>query len=87
LRYNSLRQWPWLCARLRQRSTPEEAGAALQAVQRREDLDPEARLELFDDLVRHFQSKVEFPAEALDGLSSEQFIRDVVQVLFSSSAK
>ncbi|MGA3028568.1 MAG: RDD family protein [Bryobacteraceae bacterium] len=87
LRYNSLRQWPHLCARLRQRSTPEEAGAALEAILRREELDAEPRLELFDDLARHFQSKVEFPAEALDGLSSEQYIRDVVQVLFETGAR
>ncbi len=85
LRYNSLRQWPHLCARLRQRSTPEEAGAALDAILRRDELDGQPRLELFDDLARHFQSKVDFPAEALDGLSSEQYIRDVVQVLFEAS--
>ncbi len=86
LRYNSLRQWPHLCARLRQRSTPEEAGAALEAIMRREELDAEPRLDVFDDLARHFQAKVEFPAEALDGLSSEQYIRDVVQVLFEATA-
>jgi uncharacterized RDD family membrane protein YckC len=87
LRYNSLRQWPHLCARLRQRSTPEEAGAALDAILRREELDAQPRLELFDHLARHFQNKVEFPAEALDGLSGEQYVRDVVQVLFEASAK
>jgi len=84
LRYNSLRQWPHLCARLRQRSTPEEAGAALEAILRRDEIDAEPRLALFDDLARHFQGKVEFPAEAMDGLGSEQFVRDVVQVLFES---
>ncbi len=87
LRYNSLRQWPHLCARLRQRCTPEEAGAALDAILRRDELDAQPRLELFDGLARHFQSKVEFPAEALDGLSGEQYVRDVVQVLFEASAK
>ena len=87
LRYNSLRQWPHLCARLRQRCTPEEAGAALDAILRRDELDAQPRLELFDGLARHFQSKVEFPAEALDGLSGEQYVRDVVQVLFEAAAK
>jgi uncharacterized RDD family membrane protein YckC len=86
LRYNSLRQWPHLCARLRQRSTPEEAGAALEAIMRRDEIDAGPRLELFGDLARHFQGKVEFPPEALDGLSSEQYIRDVVQVLFEGSS-
>jgi len=87
LQYNSLRQWPTLCARLRQRCTPQEAEAALSAVLRRDELDPEARLELFDDLARHFQAKQAFPPEALDGLSSEQYVRDVVQILFSSGRK
>jgi uncharacterized RDD family membrane protein YckC len=87
LRYNSLRAYPHLCARLRQRSTPEEAATVLGASQRREELDPSARLELFDALARHFQAKVEFPPEALDGLSSEQYARDVAQVLFETAAR
>ncbi len=87
LRYNSLRAYPHLCARLRQRSTPEEAGIVLGAIQRREELDPSARLGLFDALARHFQAKVEFPPEALDGLSSEQYARDVAQVLFETAAR
>jgi len=86
-RYNTLRQWPHLCARLRQRSTPDEAGTALQAILRREEIDPQPRLELFDTLARHFQEKVAFPAEALDGLSSEQYLRDVVQVLFEATSR
>jgi len=85
LRYNSLRQWPHLCARLRQRSTPEEAGTALEAILRREEIEPAPRVELFDTLARHFQGKVEFPYEAVDGLSSEQYVRDVVQVLFETT--
>jgi len=86
-RYNSLRQYPHLCARLRQRSTPDEAGAALEAIIRRDEIDPAPRLELFDDLARHFQAKVEFPPEVLDGLSSEQYIRDVVQILFDEPGR
>ncbi len=83
LKYNSLRQWPHLCARLRQRSLPAEAALALDAVLRRDELDPQARVSLFDELACHFQQKQEFPAEALDGLSSEQYVRDVVQILFA----
>jgi len=86
-RYNTLRQWPHLCARLRQRTTPDEAGIALQAILRREEIDPEPRLHLFDNLARHFQQKVEFPPEALDGLSSEQYVRDVVQLLFETTSR
>jgi len=84
MKYNSLRQWPHLCARLRQRCKPEEAALALDAVLRRDELEPTARVALFDEMAAHFQSRQQFPAEALDGLSSEQYIRDVVQVLFAS---
>lgn len=84
LKYNSLRQWPHLCARLRQRCRPEEAALALDALLRRDELDPEARLALFDEIAAHFQGRLPFPAEALDGLSSEQYVRDVVQVLFAA---
>ena len=84
LKYNSLRQWPHLCARLRQRCSPREAAMALDAVLRRDELDPRARLTLFDEMAAHFQSRQQFPPEALDGLTSEQYVRDVVQILFAA---
>lgn len=39
-KYNSLRQYPHLAARLRQRISPAEANVALQALLRREEFDP-----------------------------------------------
>lgn len=83
LKYNSLRAYPHLAARLRQRTTPAEAGLALEALNRRDDLDAAARLEVFDALAEHFQKKVGFPPEALDGLASEQYVRGVAQILWS----
>ena len=83
LKYNSLRAYPHLAARLRQRTTPEEANLALVALTRRDALDAKARVDLFDDLARHFQAKVEFPPEALDGLASEQYVRGVAQILWT----
>lgn len=84
LKYNSLAAWPHLAARLRQRSSPAEAALALSALMRRDNLEPAARLELFEQLAKHFQAKVEFPAEALDGLGDEQYVRDVAEILFRS---
>jgi uncharacterized RDD family membrane protein YckC len=81
-RYNSLRQYPHLEARLRQRVTPAEAAIASQALLRREDFDPYARVELFEDLAKHFQAKVEFPSEATEGVSDEQYARNVADVLY-----
>lgn len=83
-RYNSLRQYPHLEARLRQRTEPTEASIALQALMRRDDFDPAARLRLFADLADHFRAKTAFPAEATDGVSNEQYVRNVVDVLYRS---
>ena len=81
-KYNSLRQYPHLAARLRQRISPAEANVALQALLRREEFDPAARVELFGELARHFRARVEFPAEATDGVADEQYLRNVVDVLY-----
>jgi len=49
---------------------------------RRDDFDPAARVELFRELAGHFRSLVEFPAEAVEQLSDEPYVRDVVEILF-----
>ena len=81
-KYNSLRQYPHLEARLRQRVSAGEAAIALLALLRRDELDPYARVELFGELAAHFRGKVEFPPEATDGIADEQYIRNVVDVLY-----
>lgn len=81
-KYNSLRQYPHLAARLRQHVSPVEASLAVQALLRREEFDPLARVELLDALAGHFRSKVEFPPEATDGITDEQYLRNVVDILF-----
>jgi uncharacterized RDD family membrane protein YckC len=81
-KFNSLRQFPHLAARLRQRVSPAEAALALQALLRREPFQPAARVELFTELAAHFRAKVPFPAEALDGITDEQYLRNVVDVVY-----
>jgi len=81
-KYNSLSDYPHLAARLRQRVMPPEAGIALQAVLRREEFDPGPRISLFKDIAAHFKQIVPFPQEATDGVSNEQYVRNVVDVLF-----
>jgi uncharacterized RDD family membrane protein YckC len=83
-RYNSLKAYPHLVARLRQQVAPEEAGLALQALMRRDELLPEARLEVFDMMAGHLISKVAFPPDAVEGVSNEQYVRNVVDVLFNA---
>ena len=86
-RYNSFLPHELLCARLRQRA-PAEAGAiAVDALIRRDRLDDRARVAIFDELAAYLQSVVEFPAEDTDQLSSEQYVRNVVEILYSSGFK
>lgn len=81
-KYNSLRQYPHLEARLRQQVEPPEAALALEALLRREDFDPVARAALFGELAARFRARVGFPAEATEGISDEQYVRNVVDVLY-----
>ena len=77
-----LDSFPHLAARLRQKTTPEEANLALQALLRRNELNPDSRLDLFQRLAEHFNRKVTFPGEGLTGISDEQYVRNVVDLVF-----
>jgi len=85
-KYNSFRDHPHLAGRLRQRTSPEEAGIALQAILRRNELDAGARIELFQAIAAHLKSKVQFPQEALEGITDEQYLRNCVDILFLRDA-
>jgi len=85
-KFNSLCQFPHLAARLRQNVTPAEADLALQSLLRRDEFDPPARVELFSELAAHFRAKVEFPAEATDGVADEQYLRNVVDLIYRAKS-
>lgn len=85
-KYNSLRDHPHLVARLRQRVSAGEASLAMQALLRRDLLEPGARVELFEEIAAHLRAKVEFPPEAVEGITDEQYVRNVVDVIFRSRA-
>jgi uncharacterized RDD family membrane protein YckC len=81
-KFNSLRTYPHLEARLRQRVTAGEASIALRALLRRDLFEPAARVELFAAIAEHFRGKVPFPLEATEGITDEQYIRNVVDSLY-----
>jgi uncharacterized RDD family membrane protein YckC len=83
-KFNSMLEHPHLAARLRQRVTPALAGVALDALVRRDQLDDGARVELFGELAGRLRKLVEFPAEAVEGLSDEQYVRNAVEILYRS---
>lgn len=83
-KFNSLRGHPHLEARLRQKISPVEASLALQAILRRDEFEPRARAELFARLGEHFRSLVEFPPDAVEHITDEQYLRNVVDTVFRS---
>jgi uncharacterized RDD family membrane protein YckC len=81
-RYNSLRDHPRLVARLRQQISPKEADIALRALARRDELEPVARVDLFQAMADLFKQKVAFPKDTVTSISDEQYIRNVVDLLY-----
>jgi uncharacterized RDD family membrane protein YckC len=84
-RFNSLLELRHLAARLRQRVPPVIASIALDALIRRGQLEPGPRVELFHDLASYFRKLVEYPPEAVEQLADEQYVRNVVEILFRAS--
>jgi uncharacterized RDD family membrane protein YckC len=86
-KFNSLAETRHLAARLRQKISPELGAIALEALLRREEIEPEARLTLFGEMARHFRGVVEYPAEVVEQISDEQYVRDVVEILFGGGRR
>jgi uncharacterized RDD family membrane protein YckC len=81
-KYNSLVEIRHLASRLRQKVTPEVANLALEALLRRDQLEPAARLAVFADLASYFRLLVPYPAEIVEQIADEPYVRDVLEVLY-----
>jgi uncharacterized RDD family membrane protein YckC len=81
-KYNSFRGQAHLEARLRQRISPEQAALVLQALLRRDQFEAPARVDLFSRLAEHCRELVEFPEETVETLTDEQYLRNVVDVVY-----
>lgn len=86
-KYNSFRDYPHLAARVRHRVSPAEAAAALQAILRRDRLAAGARIQLFNEIAAHFKERIPFPPEIIHGISDEQYVRNIVDILFNTKAQ
>jgi uncharacterized RDD family membrane protein YckC len=86
-KYNSLREAPRLAARLRQQVSPAEATLALSALLRRAELAAPARIELFTELAARFRALVPYPSELADPIGDEQYVRDVVDIIYRSPGR
>lgn len=83
-KYNSLRDFPLECAKLREAIKPDESQVLLDALIRRETLSPDARCEIYFELAEVVRTKVDLPQEALDGVSDENFLRNVIDILYKT---
>lgn len=80
-RFNSFRQHPHLEARLRQLTQRKEVVLAIDALRRRESLDPDARVDVYSQIADHFREKLAFPEESTEGTTDETYLRNVVDTL------
>jgi uncharacterized RDD family membrane protein YckC len=86
-RYNSFLPHQILCARVRKLAPPEAGATAVEALMRRDRLDDRARVRLFDELAAYFNGLVPFPASDTEQITSEQYVRNIVEILFFRNAK
>jgi uncharacterized RDD family membrane protein YckC len=84
-KYNSFRDYPHLEARLRQSVQPAEAALALDAVLRRDEILPEARIEVFRELAAHLRGLVPFEDKIDETITDEQFVRNAVASIYRNS--
>ena len=83
--YNSFRDFPRLEAKLRQVVAPEHSEIALQALRRREELDPVERAKLYARLADSFREQVSFLADVTDAISDEQYLRNCVDTVYRAA--
>ncbi|HLH41244.1 MAG TPA: RDD family protein [Bryobacteraceae bacterium] len=86
-KYNTLAESRHLAARLRQKVTPELARIGLEALIRRDRLDPAARLTFFADLARRFRAAAPYPEEVAEQISDEQYVRDVIAIIYQPAGR
>jgi len=86
-KYNSLKAYPLIISRLRQKLGRADIALIIRALNRRAQLEPQARIALYAELAAYIRTKVDFPDESLVGLSDEQLLRNVAEVIFHAGPK
>ena len=83
-KYNSFTDYPAIAMRLRRAATPELASLIQDALQRRNELMPYARREIYRELAAYLQKEIcPFPDELVEMLSDEQYLINAAGVLFA----
>jgi hypothetical protein len=66
---------------LRQNLTPELTQIALDAVMRRDQFTPEARVEVFREIADRLRTLVKFPDEVTAPLTDERYVRNALEIV------
>ncbi len=83
IKFNSLKEQPVICSKIHKYISPREASIALNALVRRGEINPDERITLFEGLANYFQKKLPFTKELTGTISNEQYIRNIVDVLYN----
>ncbi len=81
-KFNSLAEVRHLAARLRQKVPAEVAYLCLDAILRRDQIQPAARLVVFREFAGYLKTLVPYPADIVEQLTDEQYVANAVDVLF-----
>ncbi len=81
-KYNSLKDYHIEAARMRDKISPEESNLLLEALGRRNQLNPGDRYHVYAELAEYFKEKSKFPETALDGMSDEKFLKNITDILY-----
>jgi uncharacterized RDD family membrane protein YckC len=81
-KYNSFRDFPYFAAKARSAITPDEATLIVDFLQRRNNFNDEVRIKICSQLANYFKNLVEFPAEALENISDERYLRNLVDIVY-----
>jgi len=86
-KYNSFRGHPHLEARLRQLTPPAASALALEALMRREAIDPDQRVAVFASFAGYFRGIASFPDGDTIGITDEQYVRNVIDTVYNTRGR
>ncbi len=81
-KFNSLRDKLGIIAKLRNQCSNQIAYISLHALIRRDELTPDARIEVFKNLASYFRDILGSELDDINTLSDEKLVRNIVEVIF-----
>jgi uncharacterized RDD family membrane protein YckC len=81
-KYNSFRNYPYFANKARSSITPEETALIFDFLRRRDNFNDDVRIKLCSQLVDYFKSLVEFPHEAMENISDERYLRNLIDIVY-----